>query len=54
MSASKPQKAPEDLIYEEVDDFNKTSFRSAAEKELIKSNKEAEKPEKEILLKADT
>lgn len=33
-----PPKTPEDLIFEEVDDYNRVSYVKAAEKELEKAN----------------
>ena len=54
MNTSKPPKTPEDIIYEEVDDYNKTAFRSIAEKELGKVNQDLDKTEKEMLVRAET
>ena len=54
MNGSKPPKTPQDIIYQDVDDYNKSNFRSTAEKELVKANEELDKTEKDILVKAET
>ena len=42
MNNNKPApKAPEDIIYDDVDHYNKVTFIAVAEKELITANKEA-------------
>lgn len=44
MNNNKPApKAPEDIIYDDVDNYNKVAFRTVAENELAKANKESDK-----------